>query len=76
MATDSSYVTEKAVVAAPIATDDSASGPLTIQNPIAKLAIGTFAVLAAGTIPRLVAALGSLTLAARCSSASPTATSR
>ena len=47
MATDSPYVTEQPVVAAPIATDDSASGPLTIQNPIAKLAIGTFAVLAA-----------------------------
>jgi len=40
MATDSSNVTEKPDVAAPIATDDSASGPLTIQNPIAKPAIG------------------------------------
>src|SRR5262245_127434 len=58
MATDSSYVTAKPVVATPTATDDSAPGPLTIQNPIAKLTIGMFAVLAAGTIPRLVAALG------------------
>jgi len=40
MAADSSYVMEKPDVAAPIATDDSASGPLTIQNPIAKPAIG------------------------------------
>src|SRR5262245_51440849 len=58
MAADSASAIDKSVAPAVVPRDEPAPGPLTIQNPIAKFLIGVFAVLAAGTIPRLVAALG------------------
>jgi hypothetical protein len=57
MEADSAKVIDRSVAAAPVARLDNSAGPLTIQHPVAKFLIGTFAVLAAGIIPRLVAAL-------------------